>query len=314
MSRLLASLLGVQFRDEAEGGTGGTGAAGGDKGAAGDAGKGAAGAGDAGKGAEGGEGGTGAAGDAAKAGLIAEARRAATGAAQATIPDKFVVKNAAGEIDHKATLDKLYPSYTELEKRAGQGALGMPPATADEYKLELAAGETKLPELDAQISKDFRAHAKAMGLNQAQYNQMVRVGNAIIEQVVGGVEQANIAQIRTGLIEHYGSEKAYTKALGDAFTAYGAYADEADMAEIDSIGNNPAFIRVMARVRADMREDRVPNFNPTAAANEAAAITELTGNLKSAYWDPKLPGHAAAVAKVQAWHERQAQQGQRKTA
>lgn len=311
MSRLLSQLMGATYRDEAAGGEGGAAAGGagadpaaGDKGgAAGDDKSKAAAAGD--QGAAGDKG----AGAGAGESLVAQARRAAQGAAPATIPDKFVVKNAAGEVDHKATLDKLYPSYSDLEKKLG--AHGLPaPEKADDYKLELREGEKELPKVDPAINAKFRARAHEMGLNQAQYNNMVRAGNEIIGEILEGATGVSRAQARTTLIAHYGSEKAFDAAAGRAYQAFAAYADKDDMAEIDSIGDFPVFIRVFDRVRADMREDRVPNFNPSAAATEASEIDQLQNGdrAKSPYWNEKLPGHAAAVERVRAFHERQVSQ------
>lgn len=311
MSRLLNQLLGATYRDEANGGDAGSAAG---AGGAGDAGAGAAGdkGDDKSKAAPAGD--QGAAGDkgaGAGAGesLVAQARRAAQGAAAPTIPDKFIVKNAAGEVDHKATLDKLYPSYTDLEAKLG--AHGLPaPAKADDYKLELREGEKELPKVDEKMNAKFRAKAHEMGLNQAQYNNMVRAGNEMIGEILEQASGVSQAAARATLVTHYGSEKAFEAAAGRAYQAFAAYADATDMAEIDSIGDFPVFIRVFDRVRADMREDRVPNFNTSAAATEAAEIEQLQNGdrEKSPYWNPKLAGHAAAVERVRAFHERQVAQ------
>lgn len=297
MSRLLAGLLGGMYRDEAADGSGG--------GAAGAAGVEVPAAGGEVKADD-----KGAVEGAKPAGesLVAEAQRLAQGAAQTQIPDKYVVKAADGKVDHEATARKVAAAHKELETRLGASG-GMAPATADDYKLELATGEKEVPKLDAKLGKMFKDSAKAADLNQKQYNAMVRAGNQIIAESVKGLGLPDGAAARASLVAHYGSEAKYKEAAGRAFQGFAAFASEADMAEIDTIGDNPVFIRIFDRIAAELGEDKLPSFNPSVGAAEDAEIERLTKDTKSEYWDPKKPGHEAAGRKVAAWHEKQAAKG-----
>ena len=175
-------------------------------------------------------------------------------------------------------------------------------------------GEKEAPKLDDALGKLFRDEALAAGLTQAQYNRMVRSGNKIIAQAVGQASGQGQGQARAELIKHYGSEDGFKQAAARAYQGFAAFADDADMKAIDSIGDLPVFIRVFDRIAAELGEDKLPNFNPDKAAGEVAEIDRLTRDTKSEYWDSKKPGHAAAVAKVAAWNERQVAQKNRKLA
>lgn len=310
MSRLLDGLLGGLYREGepgAEGGGAGGGAPAGDAGGAGGAPAGGAPAGGppADKGGAG-DGGTGT-GDAAS--LAAEAKRIAEGTpAPTVIPEKLIVRTADGKgIDHEKTALKIAEGYKALETRMGSAG-GAAPEKADDYKLTLGEGEKELPKLDDAMAAKFRERAKAMGLNQAQYNNMVRTGNEFIADVVKGLNLPTYADTRVKLIAHYGSESAYKEAAGRAYQGFAAFADETDLAELDAIGNIPVFVRIFDRIARELPEDKLPTFNSSAAAGEKAEVEKLQGDTKSAYWNPKEPGHAAAVEKVRAFHERQARQ------
>lgn len=314
MNRLLMALLGGLYREGETGGEGGAGTGTGTgtgTGAADD--KGGTGTGDGGtgdgkggaddKGAEGNEG----KGAAGAESLALEAKRLAEGATSTAIPDKYIVKGADGKaIDHEKTLANVDKARRELETRMGATG-GLAPEKADDYKLELAQGEAALPKLDEKMAAAFRATAKASNLNQKQYNEMVRAGNAMIAEVVKGLNLPDGQAARVSLVKHYGGEAQYKEAAARAYQGFAAFADATDLAEIDTIGDNPVFIRVFDRIAAELGEEKLPRFNSSAMASEDAEIERLQKDVKSEYWDPKKPGHAAAVAKVTAWHERKTQ-------
>lgn len=321
MNRTLAALLGRLYREGEGGGDGGGsggggsggGSGGGDSsqggggaGGAGDGG-GAGGAGDGGQGGgegQGGQGGQGGEGGTGSGSLVADARRAAEGTAPATIPEKYQVKDKDGKVDEKATQAKLVAAHLDLEKRMGASG-GAPPAKVEDYKLELGEGEKELPKFDAKMDGKFRALAIAAGLNNKQYNAIARGGDAYIRELIGGMSEDGYAQARATLVTHYGGLPQLEQAQARAYQAFAAFAREEDMAEIDSIGNHPVFIRVFDRIAAELPEDRLPNFNVNQANADKAEVERLQGDLKSAYWNERDPGHAAAVAKVTAWNQRQ---------
>mgnify|MGYP007100084534 CR=1 FL=1 len=95
-----------------------------------------------------------------------------------------------------------------------------------------------------------------------------------------------------------------------AYNTYAAYADEEEMTAIDSLGNNPYFVRVMAKINREMVED--PGVKPEGMVG-GDDIEELMAK-GSPYWDASHPQHKSVKAKVTAFYERQARTTQRKRA
>lgn len=312
---------------EGDGGGGDTGAGdgnGGDKGGgagsgdAGGGGQGGAGGGDAGTGAAG-EAGAGAPGAAQGGGVgpgslvekaAAAARAAASGQGPGKVPAKLLVTGADGKPDMQATLDKVSAAYLELERV--QGSTGnLRPKSSSEYKLEAIEGETAVPKFDPKADNGFRELAHKAGLSNAQYNAIARGGDAIIQSMLRESSEHAMAEAEIALKAHYKTDAAYERALGNAWSAFEAFATDEDKAEMRPFANSPAFIRVMSRVAAELGADRGVNFVGGPSAGEESEINALQNDTKSAYWDAKNPGHESAVAKVKAFREAQASKNQR---
>lgn len=314
---------------------GGEGAAGGGEGAAagaGDAGKVDAGAADAGKGEgkgkslmeEIGKGGDAAAGkDGAAAGAgddkgkgVADTPEAkALAAAEkdtrrpAQVPAKYW--NAEkGEVNYEAWAK----STTELETR--MRTVGLPPKDAGEYKFEVPKALKEAGfELDPKLSKGFKDRAFALGLTQKQYEGVMGDYFTQIPQLANQVAGFSHEKAKADLLAYYKTEEAMTANVRAAYQAFMAYADEKDQGLIDSIGNIPAVVRILAKVNKDMREDE--GVSPDRILDGESLATLMRGGPgkeDSPYWNPEDPRHASVKAKVMAHHEADTRARQRKAA
>ena len=214
------------------------------------------------------------------------------------VPEKFWdPEKKALRLDERGLPIGLLKGHRELEKRFGEV-----PGKAEDYKLELADGETL--EHDEEATKAFAAQAHEWGLTQKQFNAAVRAHLAAVEGLKANAAEATAEAAREALLKHYGSEAAMTKELRDAFRAFKQFADPEEMAAIDQLGNNPIAVRLLAKVAKALKEDAPPD--DTSPNVEATEIEKLMKDPKSAYWNSRAPGHDDAVARVRKWHERQA--------
>ncbi|KAB0665647.1 hypothetical protein F6V25_07960 [Oryzomonas japonica] len=212
------------------------------------------------------------------------------GAQPFTVPDKFMVKGADEQPDYKAIVEKMGQSYNHLEKRLGTG--DVPPKTADEYKLDkyLPDGFDAKPEAVKPILEKFH---KA-GLTNAQLQVVM---GTFGEQLSAGLaaEKAGHAQATEALKKTWG--ESFGQNMGAANTALAAYtADDPELKAQFSdpkLANNPAIIRLLAKVGADLGEDR-----PAGGLDGATAESIDEIRKSKAYTDSKDPGHAEAVRKV----------------
>jgi hypothetical protein len=109
-------------------------------------------------------------------------------------------------------------------------------------------------------------------------------------------------------MSYYKTKEAVGDALKAAFNTYSAYADEEEMKAINRIGNNPFFVRILAKINREMTEDRQID---TGGAVSDESIEELMAK-GSPYWDASHPQHKRVVEKVTAYHLRKARDSQRK--
>jgi|GEM_PF-2063267 len=213
-----------------------------------------------------------------------------------------------GEVNYAAWAK----STTELETR--MRTYGLPPKTADEYKFDVPK-ELKEHgvDLDPALTKAFRDEAHTMGLTQKQYEGVMGAYFKHIANLADQVSQFSQEKARTDLLAYYKTEEALTENVRNAFRVFSSFADEKDMGLINQIGNIPAVIRVLAKIWPEMRED--PNVNPDSIL-EGETLGNLMrggpGKEDSPYWNKADPRHKATVAKVQAYHERQASARRRK--
>ena len=212
------------------------------------------------------------------------------GAAEYQIPEKFMVMGEDGQPDYKSITGKLGQSYAHLEKRFGSG--DVPPTTADEYQLEKYLPDGMEP-VDANI-KPILGEFHKLGLTQKQVQGVMNVFGQQVELGLSQ-EKAGFESGQATLKAAWGGE--YDARLASAKKAIAAYgAEDPEIAKIAAdpkLSNNPLIVRLLSLAGADLNEDR------PAKAMEGAAAESIDEIRKSpAYLNPKDPGHADAVRKV----------------
>jgi len=300
------------FMDAASGGEGG--AAGGGGGAAGGA---AAGSDQGGAAGPAGSAPGAAAAAAASAGTAAAGGSAAAGAAGAagaeggtalqagaqtvSIPEKYQVKKEDGSLDIEASSLKLAEAYGHLEKRLGTG--DAPPKSAEEYEIKVpdALKDVWKPAEDPLLT-EFLKDAHAAGFTQKQIDLAMSRYLELAPKLVAGSSQLSaddcVAQLKT----EWKTDDDYKAGVGKAYQAAVAYFGQDADAMIKEYGNDPRLIRGLARIGAEMGEDKTPNSGGGSVSGDSIA-----GLMASeAYTNPKHADHARVSKQIADHFQRQA--------
>jgi hypothetical protein len=204
---------------------------------------------------------------------------------QKLVPDKFLKD---GQIDPRV----LAKSYAHLETRMRSGEA--PPQDISGYKLEYK-GLPEGTQIDPEREKSFLSRAHGKGLNNGQVQFIMdELGQflASSEETVKQNRTDAEGKLRQEWGEHYDTQ------LATATKVFELLADDRDRAEVAQFGNNPAVLRFLAKVGANLKEDMIPSGSPISGA-------DLESLMKSeAYWNPKHPDHRATNEKVKAHYER----------
>lgn len=279
------------FMDQA--GEGGAGASAGAAGAAGAAAGAEAGAGQADGGGAG----------AAESLLASGAGSGTTGAAPADfIPEKYRVSKEDGTLDLEASSRKLAEAYGSAEKRIGAGDI--PPKAAEEYAVTVpdAFKETWKPDEDPGF-KDFRTKAHEAGFTQKQMDLVMSQYFEMAPQLVAGAAILDAKAAESELKKTWSTDADMKRNINNAFTATSAIAAKAGLS-IDEImqsplGNDPRFLRLMAVIGPELKEDSNP------AGDILGSADEINGLMNSeAYTNPRHPDHAKVSARVKAFFEK----------
>jgi hypothetical protein len=206
------------------------------------------------------------------------------------IPEKYLVKNEDGTINHEATALKVSEGYTHLERKLGSA--DKPPKTPDEYAPELPQGIT----LDAlktdPLYTGFLKGAHAKGMTNAQLGY-------VLEQFAARQQmQASPEVAEAELRKEWTTDDDFSRNINQAFRTFKAYGgSEAEAAKLEAkFGSDPDFIRFASRIGKELRED-----TPAGAALNAAEQVNLEAIYKHpGYFDAKHPEHARLVAQAKA--------------
>lgn len=237
---------------------------------------------------------------AADAGASAAAADAATGAqgdAAPAFPDKYLVKREDGTTDWEASALKQAQGYTELSKLMGTAE--RPPKTPEEYAPELPAGVTLDMVKGDPLFAGFLKGAHAKGLTNGQVSYIL--GEFQQRMVLHEEQRNNPAIAEAELQKVWGTPQQMQIGLRDSFRAAKSFAvDDDHAARIDKkFGNDPDFIRLMAKIGGELGEDKpVGGLSPVE--------TETLDSLKQhpAYFDAKHPEHKLITAKVTALYNK----------
>lgn len=219
-----------------------------------------------------------------------------------SIPDKFHVKNDAGEFDAAAMLRKVDEHRSNLEKRLGSGDAR--PKTADEYKLPETDAFKSL-QLDEGLTKAFKDKAHGWGLSQAQYEAVLGEWATLAPGLVNAGRELTTETAVQQLQESWKGD--YEGNIKESFRVVSKVASMAGipMEQVEqAIGNNPVAIRLFHALGAEMKEDSTP----AGAGGVGAAVSshQYMNENWAAYSDPKNPQHAAVSARVKQIAEQEA--------
>lgn len=218
------------------------------------------------------------------------------------IPEKLRVLKEDGTLDLDASSRKLAEVYASAEKRIGTGDL--PPKAAEEYAVTVpdAFKETWKPEED-QGFQAFRTKAHEAGMTQKQMDLVMGQYFEMAPQLVAGAAildaQAGAAELK----KVWSTDADFNRNIGHAFAATTAIAAKAGLS-IDSImssslGNNPDFLRLMAVLGPELKEDSNPGGDVLGSQD---AVNDLMAS--EAYINPNHKDHAKVSAQVRAFFEK----------
>lgn len=225
----------------------------------------------------------------------------------AWLPERFRVKGEDGALKVEDSAKNVAKAYSELERRMKD--TGLPPESPDKYEFKPPKGLEKL-ELDAAMSADAKKGLHALGLTQKQFQGVMEMYVQSLNGIVERGTTMGSQKAAEELAKSWGQPDtpAFRANLGLAHKAFAAFADEADKALIDQIGNSPVMLRVLAKVGRELQED-------TAVEGQIMAGESLEALMKDpAYFNAAHARHAEVKAKVMAHFEAQAAVAARKAA
>lgn len=186
------------------------------------------------------------------------------------IPKKFIKED--GSIDY----ERLTKSYVELEKRIGSK---MPATDPTEYEYT-AAREDLFTEADVQ---DFKNIATEIGLSKDQYSAALKVYEDYVSKVVDHYAETP-EKCNQVLAETWG--KDLKSNLQYAQKAFEAFAPQ-DL-DIDSIGNNPNIIKLLASIGKQIGEDSGLSSQKVKTGSRLSAIEVADLRNRPDYYSPEV--------------------------
>lgn len=215
-----------------------------------------------------------------------EAADAGTLDQPAAIPEKYLVKRADGTVDHEATALKQAQGYAALAKRLGAG--DAPPSKPEDYAPAVPEGLTLDALKQDPMYQGFLKGAHSRGMTNAQVSYVLEA-MAARAKPDPAVAEAELRKVWT-------SDAELGKGLNLAYRAASTYAGDLFEKVEAKFGTDPDFIRLMAKVGAELGED--PGINAGITASEQDTLETIIAH--PGYIDQKHPEHAKLVAKAKA--------------
>lgn len=219
------------------------------------------------------------------------------------IPERYQVRTEGGSLDVEASSLRLSEAYNNLERRLGAG--DMRPSSADEYQIAMPGELTELlnPKED-QVLGAFMKEAHAAGYTQKQMDLVMGKYFELAPQLATGSMQLSADDCVAELKTEWKTDEQYNAEVKKAFRAAQAYGDKDAEAIIAKCGNDPAVIRLFARIGAHIGEDT--SLNPGGTLPAGRSVQSLMNS--EAYSNPKHHDHARVSAQVQRHFARQAKE------
>lgn len=217
------------------------------------------------------------------------------------VPEKHrVVKEGGADLDIEATARKLADANKAFEKRFGSG--DVPPKTPDEYAIETLPEGITFDDIKTDpVMQLFMQGAHEKGFTNAQAEYAINWHLNTLGSTMGAADQMSIEECGQELRKTWSNPTEYDRNLGNAYRALQAFAATPEDAEaLDEIGNNPALVRLLAKIGSELQEDEPIHEGTQAAQSWEDEIASLRAN--PAYLDRSHPEHKQVMAKMDAMY------------
>lgn len=219
-------------------------------------------------------------------------------------PEKYTVKNEDGTVNIEETAKKVTEGYNHLAKKMGETG-GLVPDKPEGYKIEFDAKELGLPEnvspeiLQSDPSfKEFIGKAHQAGFTNEQINLVAGEYLQAVQSVFDRKMDDDKAAAQKILSENWKTPDELNRNLSNARKAFEYFASDEEKAQIDSIGNNPVMISLLAKIGSTMRED-----SPIMQAQSSESRETIQSLMESeAYLDTKHPDHTRVGAVISKYY------------
>lgn len=220
-----------------------------------------------------------------------------------SIPEKYQVKKEDGSLDIEASSLKLAEAYGHLEKRLGSG--DAPPKTAEDYQIAVpdTLKDVWNPKEDPLLG-EFLKNAHAAGMNQKQVDLAMQTYLDVVPKLLEGSKTLSSEECTAELQKAWSTPEQYKAEVRKAYQAAIAYGDADAEAILKDYGNDPRVIRMLARVGAEMGEDKSITPPGGGSATGQAVESLMTSE---AYNNPRHPEHATVSRQVADHFARQAE-------
>lgn len=217
-----------------------------------------------------------------------------------SFPEKFQVKNG-DDLDFTASAQKMSEAYTSLEKRFGAGEAR--PAEINGYKFSDQFGEGFGDRfLSDPATKPFLEKAHELGLNNAQLNfmvgEMIAAAPSQSETTTGFSQEQTMQELQQTWKEP--AEYNRNMLAADRAAKFG-FGDDYSRC-LTRYGNDPAIIRLLAKVGNELSEDSVRLSGLPQMSAES--IDDLMRS--EAYRDAKHPDHRRVSQQVRGYFQKAA--------
>lgn len=225
----------------------------------------------------------------------------------AWLPERFRVKGEGDALNFEESGKKVAGAYAELEKRMKD--TGLPPESPEKYEFKPAKGQENL-QLDGERTAAAKKGLHALGLTQKQYQGVMEMYVAELSGIVERGTEIGAGKAKEALSKVWGAPDSdqFKGQLGLAHKAFMAFADDADKAEMDKIGNHPVILKILAKVGRELQEDS----QVTGEIMSSESVEQLMKD--PAYFNVADPRHREVVGKVQRHFKAQAEAEARKQA
>jgi len=206
------------------------------------------------------------------------------------------------QMGNRIPLPKTDEERAELYTKLGR------PETADGYEIDI--GEELKPYFRDENIQAFRQVAHEIGLNPQQVSALIDMQkNSIASELSNSPAHLEVQAQETQdvLKQEWGVQ--YDREIRSAKRALQVYGDDEIMELMNTeAGNNPAVLKMFARLGKEITEDMTQNTqNNNLAVSALDARSEIDAVMQDpthAYFNDRHPEHKTAVEKMRQLHEK----------